>query len=202
MDKEQRAFFISFRIGVMMPLSISLVTAALLGVAAYAFTNDGQKALRVFAVTWLAVWLVLVMIWTAFVAHLEGISINLPAPVSTAPAIKVYVTDTDGEILAGEFIDKPAMLESMKIIARGVVYERRGLSEKEWTGKGKPFSKRRYNQVIEAMIERGLIAWANDDYHSQGRQLTRVGRAVLLRLAEEGPAPTPLLDGFTPISKV
>jgi len=47
-----------------------------------------------------------------------------------------------------------------------------------------------------------LIAWANDDYHSQGRQLTRVGRAVLLRLAEEGPAPTPLLDGFTPISKV
>jgi len=202
MDKEQRAFFVSFRIGVMMPLSISLVTAALLGLAAYAFTSDGQKALKVFAVTWLAVWLVLVIIWTAFVAHLEGLSINLPAPVSTAQAIKVYVTDTDGEILAGEFIDKPAMLESMKIIARGVVYERRGLSELDWTGKDRPFSKPQYRKIRDMMIERGLIDWIDYNAHAQGVQLTRIGRAVLLRLAEEGPAPTPLLDGFTPIPKV
>lgn len=64
--------------------------------------------------------------------------------------------------------------------ARGVMLESRGLAESSWTGYGKPFSKPKYNEFLDALDRAGLVRWINPQAHAQGRELTPAGARALL----------------------
>ena len=59
------------------------------------------------------------------------------------------------------------------------------LSESRWTGAGKLFSKPKYGQVRDALLDADLVAWVNTEAHAQGLSLSKSGQAVLGRWVEE-----------------
>lgn len=69
-------------------------------------------------------------------------------------------------------------------LARGIM-NGRSFSEAEWTGNGRPFSKREFRELRSELLERGLLEWRNPKAPAQGVVLTRSGRAVFSRLAGE-----------------
>jgi hypothetical protein len=62
--------------------------------------------------------------------------------------------------------------------ARSVV-NGRSLSVSSWTGKGKPFSRGDYEALLDVLTEARVVEWVNPKATSQGRQLTRMGKAAL-----------------------
>jgi len=73
--------------------------------------------------------------------------------------------------------------EKAVALARGTL-NGRSFSEADWTGRGKPFSRREFKALRSTLVERGLVAWRNPSAPAQGVELTRVGRAVFERLAQ------------------
>jgi len=59
------------------------------------------------------------------------------------------------------------------------------LSESKWTGAGKLFSKPKYCDVRDALLDAGLLRWQNEDAHAQGLSVTKSGKAVLQRWCDE-----------------
>ena len=55
------------------------------------------------------------------------------------------------------------------------------LSESRWTGAGKTFSKPKYCDVRDGLLDAHLLQWQNADSHSQGLSVTKAGKAVLTR---------------------
>lgn len=57
----------------------------------------------------------------------------------------------------------------------------RGLAETGWTGRGKPFSRTSYSDLLDALTQAGLVRWINPSARAQGRELTEPGRRALRR---------------------
>jgi len=70
------------------------------------------------------------------------------------------------------------------------------LSESKWTGAGKLFSKPKFCDVRDALLDADLLRWQNKDAHAQGLSVTRSGKAVLARwVADYARTHTHALDG-------
>lgn len=85
--------------------------------------------------------------------------------------------------------------------ARGVLVEHRGLAESSWTGRGRPFSKPKYKELLDVLTKAGLVAWVDDKNHAQGRKLTWAGRHALAKLVETARTHTQASSGDTLIGK-
>jgi len=59
------------------------------------------------------------------------------------------------------------------------------LSESRWTGGGKLFSKPKFCDVRDGLLDADLLRWQNEDAHAQGLTLTKSGKAVLTRWCDE-----------------
>lgn len=64
-------------------------------------------------------------------------------------------------------------------------YQARGLSQSAWTGRGNLFSRAQYEQLMGVLQQAGIIEWVDSRNRSQGRRVTRGGRAALRFLAQE-----------------
>ncbi len=64
----------------------------------------------------------------------------------------------------------------------------RSMSQPEWTGAGKPFSKREHSAIIEEMLLRGIIEPRSEKDARQGYRVTKAGRAALRAISG---SPTP-----------
>lgn len=53
------------------------------------------------------------------------------------------------------------------------------ITQKEWVGRDKLFSRTEFDAVMQNLLELGLVAWASSRDAAQGRILTRGGRAAL-----------------------
>lgn len=85
--------------------------------------------------------------------------------------------------------------------ASGVLVEHRGLAESSWTGRGRPFSKPKYRELLDVLGRAGLVAWVDDKNHAQGRKLTWAGRHALTKLIETARTHTHAGSGDTLIGK-
>ncbi len=65
-------------------------------------------------------------------------------------------------------------------LAKGITEGGRGLSLTDWTGSRRPFSRAKFNQLLSALTDAGIIALVNAEHPSQGRRLTTKGRQSLL----------------------
>jgi hypothetical protein len=96
-------------------------------------------------------------------------------PATTRLEVTIPATEQHGQqtlILDG--LD--ATPEQLRTWARGMLQGR--MAESEWYGKGRLFSKGQFYALRQEFIERGLMAWVNEQAHAQGTELTAVGRWV------------------------
>jgi len=83
-----------------------------------------------------------------------------------------------------QFIEFGVEEERARMLAKGLVAGR-PFSESEWTGGGRPFSRREFRELRTELLERGLLEWRNPRAPAQGVELTAPGRHVMQRLAQE-----------------
>lgn len=76
------------------------------------------------------------------------------------------------------FADLPVSVELFRTWSQAVT-NGRGLSESDWTGGGRPFSRAEYSELMDALARARVVKWVNPRAHAQGRELTKMGREAL-----------------------
>lgn len=102
---------------------------------------------------------------------------HVGAPVSTT--LEITIPGDHGK--QTKIADLPAAPEQLRALAQGMLRGR--MAETEWYGRGKLFSKGKFYALRQELIDRGLMVWVNPKAHTQGTELTAVGRSVFRRLA-------------------
>jgi hypothetical protein len=103
--------------------------------------------------------------------------------------IKLEITKpTDGGTSTA-MIDLPIGADALQALAAGLVAGA-PFSEVEWSGAGKPLSRSEFRAVRQALLDRGLAAWASEKDRRQGLHLTPEGVTVFTSIAG---APLPRL---------
>lgn len=163
---------------VVVPLFQAALTGFLASVAAgtVAILAHWQDPLTtaclVLAVVTLAAWLIF---------RAEAVDRLHPRPVVKAEPVQVYQSVTHTLALSwndghtGEWLGLQDW-EKFRDWAIGVS-SGQSLGESHWTGRTAPFSKGEYHQMIDRLLERGIIRMRGK-YHAQGYELTGKGRAV------------------------
>lgn len=177
--------------GSMIPVWVVLVLSA--GSGAVVFVGAGalcwaagesvRWALGAAGVAVLGVWLLrLANLDSTLVsresAHaVEGVfrPAELPAPV-----VSVEVTDPDRGWMG--FLDVPCSPDELAEFGRGLMTGR-PLSESEWSGRGRLFSRAQFRGLRAAMLDRGFCVWRDPESPGQGVALTGAGRALARALA-------------------
>lgn len=115
------------------------------------------------------------------------------APVEVAPApageVKLIInhTDGDGGFIRGLNLTLPPGVSQTKFyeFARGVTRRGGRLAVVDWTGQGKPFSKKVYDSLLSVLDEAGIVEWKDNANRSTGRRLTDDGQAALMGFCED-----------------
>ena len=112
-------------------------------------------------------------------------TIGEPAPaVDPEPGpTTIEVTVPRGQSNSVYFLETDVEPETLRGFCRAVTSGRAGLAVGAWVGAGRPFSRPQYDTLMNELTRAGLVENAGGN---QGRQLTRAGRHVLARIAEEG----------------
>lgn len=197
----ERQFLHTFTAGVLLPLGQSAVTGVMIfivtiviGTLIFDWVDPLRYASTFGVIALVATYLYLQRRWLSLTALEEMFDVDLngdqvigqPEP----QVIKIQITEQkDNGHVQIHNIDLPASPQQLEAFAHGVL-SGAPLSEKFWTGSGRPFSSPQYRSLMTVMMARGLVEYVNEKDRRQGRQLTRAGRAVMKHYAV--PSPTPL----------
>jgi len=94
-----------------------------------------------------------------------------------------------------KLLNLPANDKQLQALAVGVLIDNRPLSQREWTGAGRPFSINQFNALRDEMQRRGLLHLVSEKDPRQGVALNRVGVKMLGKFL-----PSPTVDQTMPIS--
>lgn len=131
-----------------------------------------------------------------------------PPPPPPAVALSVVHTSSDDPSFRRIFnFDLPAGIteNNFRDFAGGVTEARRGLAEATWCGSGKPFSKPKYNDLMDTLSRAGIVRWRNEQAPAQGRELTPAGGRALrawLRIARTHPHAANGDSGYVPVEGI
>ena len=75
---------------------------------------------------------------------------------------------------------EPALFQRF---ARDIVTGRKTLAEAQWAGKGLPFSRASYGNLLDRLLAEGWIDWVDPNATNLGRELTDLGREVFEQVA-------------------
>jgi hypothetical protein len=76
------------------------------------------------------------------------------------------------------FAELPTTAQAFRTWAQGVTGGR-SLAQSAWTGKGRPFSRSDYEELLAFLERARVVRWVNPDAPAQGRELTRMGQEAL-----------------------
>ncbi|RMD63451.1 hypothetical protein D6833_05655 [Candidatus Parcubacteria bacterium] len=93
--------------------------------------------------------------------------------------MEVVHRDADGALKSIYRLDLPDSItrEKLREFAAGVFVK--GLSHGAWTGGAGLFSRSEYDRLMAELERAGIVAWIDPENRTQGRKLTRPGRAAL-----------------------
>jgi hypothetical protein len=195
----------SYKTGVVLPAAQSVVTGGFFtGVLAGVvwLTETPAPVVYLLAgglfVAWLA-WLFLLTHWLQLVNYANGIQPvtryevldeEEPEPELEQPSIiRVNLLEENGGYTRGQFIDLPCQPEQLRLLA-GSVVAGGSLSEGSWCGFRKPFTKKQFHELRQALIKKGWLAWRNLNAPAQGVEVTHAGRRVFQHLVYNHFSPT------------
>lgn len=149
-----------------------------------------QITLLVFCLATAGTWLLLQVHWfglTQVRPGIEGQQQSKPKQSTQHHTVKV---DLAGRTQDGYYHSEQAeftITESqLSELAAGLL-DGKPLSEREWTGEGKPLSIGQFRQFRAECIKRKLIQLVNPKAPTQGFELTRTGRAMMRYFANLTP---------------
>src|SRR5574341_612706 len=108
--------------------------------------------------------------------------IGAPAVVEPSEPVRVEVAERrdDGRLLSMRFLTLPdGVTESMLFDFCAGVVSGKPLSEAEWSGAGRPFSRAQFRALRDEFVARGLGEWIRGESSTQGWRLTRRGQLVV-----------------------
>jgi hypothetical protein len=162
----------------------------------FKWDKPGNWGLALGSIAWVITWLTLQRHWLSLTAlekleTLTNTDINgdgvIGAPNTDpveSPTVHISMTDADHHRTI--LFDLPASDAQMQTLAQGLL-NNIPLSERNWTGKGNPFSIQQYTRLRDELILRGLAVQINQKDPRQGYSLTAAGRALMKHYS-----PTPL----------
>ena len=197
----ERQFLHTFVAGVLLPLGQSVTTGLVICIAGYTLAVtvfdavDPFKSALTFGIVSMAItYLYLQRRWLSLTALERALNVDLndddvigEEPEPQTVHIKLEEVRENGHYHADIF-DLPASPDQLSTLALGLM-NNMPASEKQWTGKGKPFSSQGFRTLKNEMIKRGLMELTNPKDARQGHSLTKAGRAVMKHFAS--PSPTP-----------
>lgn len=200
---SDRQFLHTYQTAAWVPLTQATVNAFMTMVltAVVMFLMDSslrdyaKPTLVVGALTWVVSWLYLQRRWFSLTALESRLQIDLnqngvidqPEEVRQV-RVQIDEAQPNGHIRQSKLFTLPCNEEELEEISRKT---KKGISfsEREYTGKNKPFSVTRFREIRTEMLRRGMLAPASAKSDKQGYVFTRAGQAVLDHYA---PSPTPL----------
>jgi hypothetical protein len=182
-DVPTTAGLVPVGVVVLLALGSGLVLFVGLGLLAWAFGWSVRVALAGAGGVIVLVWLFLVVQVRSFLVARETVRQVATVPAALPERAGVSVEVVQPEQGRFRYLDLPGSADELAELARGVL-SGRTLSEAEWTGAGRPYSRAEFRELRSQLIERGLASWRNERAPSQGVELTRVGEHVFRRLAE------------------
>lgn len=206
----ERQYLHTLVAGALLPLAQSTIAAVVVAVGAWTIAYfvfdmlDSYKAgILFFAVTWIYMIWKLQRHWLSLTTIEQIIQYDInndgvigePQPVEQKPRRVVIQLDTvkeDGHYQVGDLsarITLPCADDQLHTLAMGLIDGGMSFSEKQWCGKGKPFSTDEFRELRAEMKKHGLTEYVNEKDHRQGIRLTDAGKAVMQEYAA---SPTPL----------
>lgn len=196
---SSKAFLHTREAAAWVPLMQSAITSLLVTVAfsAVLIALDVRRwwgwAVAVGVVTLILMWWRLLNHWFKLTAHLEqltGLDLNMngrvdePEDEPEPQTVKVQLSRvSESGSWSGEYFDLPGSLEDLKALAQGLL-DGRPFTEREWTGRGKPYASEAFRSLRRELLRRGLIELASTKDARQGYVLTDEGTAFMLNLVE------------------
>lgn len=186
--------FHTMHTGVSLPLAWTFISAALAALAvsgiALLFGAEWPLAGKLFlgmfmaglCAGWALFWNVVRGDWLRTLQRIEpllGKDLDGDGRVGPAKLVQARIVhETDGQFTGRKTINLPASPEQIKRLAHGVIDLKMTLAERNWTGKGRPFSLNEFRKLRYVMVSRGL-ATGSDKGTNQGFSLTDDGMIVL-----------------------
>lgn len=138
------------------------------------------------------VWLVLLRHWLRLVDFQAGFQpapkVQVIEPAEHQSSVSIRLFEEQNTYWRGDFLELPATHQQLRLLASGVV-SGSSLAENAWCGANKPFSKAQFQELRQALLERGWLQWRNQKAPAQGCEVTHVGRRVFSYLAEHNHLP-------------
>jgi len=152
-------------------------------------TNWTPLGWVLYALALVASVMIIVALWFEIKRDLAFSSPVAGGPVEEWPRDVDEVTmisDTVGTTTSNYFL--PGTDKQLDALAHGLIVQGIAFAERNWTGRGKPFSDGGFESLRGEMIRRGLAYWKNGKDNRQGAALTVIGKRVLKKRL---PSPTP-----------
>jgi hypothetical protein len=200
MENQNKAFLHTVSAAAWVPLMQSAITAGLVAIALAAalIGLDVRRwwswAIAGGLMTLIWMWWRLLNHWFRLTAHLEqltGLDLNMNGRVDepdddvreAAPqVVKVTLNRiSDAGHFSGEYFDLPGSLENLKTLAQGLL-DGRPFTDREWTGRGKPYASVQFRDLRRELVKRGLVELASAKDARQGYVLTDEGTQFMLSL--------------------
>lgn len=185
-ETDRRHLFDVSTVGAM--AGAALITGAFSGLAVLimvyliGWPKPWAWGMAVFAIVLISAWIMFLLRWFGLTAPIERVTVldhdNNPA---TPPVVRVQLTSEDRRVT--QYADLPSTPEKLATFARAALAGR-PISDREWSGVGRPFSQNEFAQLRETMIARGWLRWKNPDYPTQGVEISAAGRAVMRQLQQ------------------
>lgn len=141
-------------------------------------------------------WMVIVAMWQARADYIHALARlaqalnDAPRPTGTTNVTVTEPTDNSGPFTTTKLFSLPATESQLRTLASGLL-DGISFSERNWAGKGKPFSSPKFRQLQDDLLKRGMIEPVSVSDPRQGYKLTRGGEA-LMRSYQQPPSPSPL----------
>jgi hypothetical protein len=200
----EKEFLYRYLAGLLLPLGQATVTAAMAFIVTwvlfYTFNaiDVWKPALIVFVITWAGTWVYLMWRWLNITAALEratGIDMNGDGVIGAerkkpSQPLVIRLDDVRNGNYRSRQIELDVTEAQLEEFARGSL-NGTPFTERQWTGKGKPFSSGQdgtFRPFRKEWLRQGLVEVVSDKDNRQGFDFTDEGWAMLEKLAGSPPA--------------
>lgn len=189
---NDKQYLHTFGAGAFLPLMQSTISALIVTLAVwlicwmvFGMMDPHKPAIFIGVVVWLWMWWKLQLHWFAltavnmmqdFMDDGQLNNSNQPEVTEEAPrrVVTVRLVRENGRV--SDTFDLPGGEEAFRVLATGLV-NGLPLSERWWTGRGKPYGSETWRDLMDVMRERGLAEYKDPEHKKRGHRLTPDGEA-------------------------